>query len=173
MLEMGGIITGLDEFLAIGGIILWAILVLSVLLWTCILDRYYFIYRIYPGLAGQWIQEWRQRQDKSSWSARKIRLAMISQAHITLQQSLRLIKTLIALGPLFGLLGTVTGMIEVFDVMALTGNSDPRVMAAGISRATITTMAGLFVALTGLYPAMQLNQRVRKETARLTEQLFT
>ena len=52
--------------------------------------------------------------------------------------------------PLVGLLGTVTGMIEVFDVMAVQGSSNVKSMASGVSMATIPTMAGMVVALSGL-----------------------
>ena len=60
-------------------------------------------------------------------------------------------KVLVALFPMLGLLGTVTGMISVFDVMAAQGNSEPRLMAAGISMATIPTMAGMVAALVGMF----------------------
>jgi len=68
-----------------------------------------------------------------------------------LQQSLGLIKSLVAVCPLLGLLGTVTGMIEVFDVMAVMGTGSARAMASGISKATIPTMAGMVGALTGVF----------------------
>ena len=62
-----------------------------------------------------------------------------------------MVKTLVALCPLLGLLGTVTGMIEVFDVMAIAGSGNARAMAAGVSKATIPTMAGMVAAISGLY----------------------
>ncbi len=52
---------------------------------------------------------------------------------------------------MLGLLGTVVGMIHVFDVMAVTGNGNARSMASGISQATISTMAGMVIAISGLY----------------------
>ncbi len=54
---------------------------------------------------------------------------------------------LVAICPMLGLLGTVTGMISVFDVMATQGSSQPRLMASGISLATLPTMAGMVAAL--------------------------
>ena len=59
------------------------------------------------------------------------------------------VKTLVALCPMLGLLGTVTGMIEVFDVMA-AGGGNTRGMAAGVSKATLPTMAGMVAAPLGL-----------------------
>ena len=72
-----------------------------------------------------------------------------------------MIGALIAICPLLGLLGTVTGMIEVFDVMAMLGSGNPRAMAAGVSKATIPTMAGMVVALSGYY----LNIRLKRSAA--------
>jgi biopolymer transport protein ExbB len=65
--------------------------------------------------------------------------------------------------PLLGLLGTVTGMIQVFDVMALTGTGNARLMAGGVSAATIPTMSGLVAALSGLYLVTYLEQRAAAE----------
>jgi len=164
-------IGAVNDFLETGGPVLWGILFLCVLLWTFILERYWFIGRVYPGHMRAWVMEWDSREETNSWQARKVRQAIVSAADIELQRSLTFIKTLIALGPLFGLLGTVSGMIEVFDMMSLTGNNDARVMASGISRATITTMAGLVVALTGLYPATRLSQRAKHESRSLADAL--
>ncbi len=52
---------------------------------------------------------------------------------------------------MLGLLGTVTGMIEVFDIMAITGTGNARLMASGIARATLPTMTGLVISITGLF----------------------
>ena len=57
------------------------------------------------------------------------------------------IKILAAVGPLLGLLGTVTGMIEVFQSITLYGTGDPKLMAGGISQALITTVLGLVMAI--------------------------
>ncbi len=61
------------------------------------------------------------------------------------------ISLMVQICPLLGLLGTVVGMVSVFDVMAFEGSGNARAMAAGISKATIPTMAGMVGALVGLY----------------------
>jgi len=88
-----------------------------------------------------------------------------------LQQSLGLIKSLVAVCPLLGLLGTVTGMIEVFDVMAVMGTGSARAMASGISKATIPTMAGMVGALTGVFAITVLQRNARLKAVRLEDQL--
>ncbi|NVK22390.1 MAG: MotA/TolQ/ExbB proton channel family protein [Kangiellaceae bacterium] len=64
-----------------------------------------------------------------------------------IERGINLIKVIAALGPLLGLLGTVTGMIEVFQSITLHGTGDPRTMADGISKALATTVWGLFAAI--------------------------
>ena len=71
---------------------------------------------------------------------------------------------------MLGLLGTVTGMIEVFDVMA-GGGGNTRGMAAGVSKATLPTMAGMVAAISGMLFSTQLEQYVEGETSRSQDQL--
>lgn len=52
-----------------------------------------------------------------------------------------------AVAPLLGLLGTVTGMIQTFDVITEFGTSDPKLLSGGISTALVTTELGLIVAI--------------------------
>ncbi len=67
-----------------------------------------------------------------------------------LERYLNLLATLSGITPLLGLLGTVMGMISVFDVIASAGMGHPNALAGGISEALITTAAGLTVAIPAL-----------------------
>lgn len=69
--------------------------------------------------------------------------------------------------PLMGLLGTVTGMIQVFTTITLVGTGDPKMMAGGISEALVTTMLGLFAAI----PLVLIHAFVSSETTRIVEVL--
>ena len=82
---------------------------------------------------------------------------MISQAKVEISKNLSIIQTCVVLAPLFGLLGTVTGMIEVFQVMAFNGGGDARSMAGGVSKATLQPMAGMVVAVSGVFESIYLN----------------
>jgi len=64
--------------------------------------------------------------------------------------------------PLLGLLGTVTGMIKVFETINAFGTGNARGMSAGISEALITTMAGLTAALLGYFFASNLEWRAQR-----------
>lgn len=168
---MGDLVQPLLRFMQTGGDILWLILGVTVVLWTLILERYWFFWRIYPLRVRAWRQNWDSRRDRGSWCARRIREATLSQARGQLRRTLPVMNTLIAVCPLLGLLGTVTGMIRVFDVMALLGTSDARAMAAGVYQATIPTMAGMVVALSGLYFSSRFKQVVRRESQKLADAL--
>lgn len=167
----GGLLVAIDGFLAAGGPVLWAILLLSIALWCLITERFLFFYLLYPKQRNGWLSEWRGRADKRSWYGRSIREAIISQAKLELGKTVRLIKTLIALCPLLGLLGTVSGMIHVFDVMAVMGTGNARAVASGVSRATIPTMAGMVIAIAGLYFSKRIEERAHEEARRLTDLL--
>lgn len=160
-----------QTFLDTGGIVLWAIVGLSLVLWTLVLERYWFYRRVYPGRVRGWVERWRLRADKASWRAQRIREGMVAEARRQLGYTLPLIKTLVALCPLFGLLGTVTGMIQVFDVLAVTGTGSPRAMASGVARATLPTMAGMVVAIAGLYFSTRLQHASRMRVQYLRDEL--
>ena len=83
-----------------------------------------------------------------------------------------MIQTLVALCPLLGLMGTVTGMIQVFEVMAMSGTSNARAMAAGVSRATIPTMAGMVGALSGVFFVTILTRASKRYSSDLEENLL-
>jgi biopolymer transport protein ExbB len=107
--------------------------------------------------------EWESIEDHSTWKAEQIKEKLISQAKIEVNKYLSLVNTCVALAPLFGLLGTVTGMIEVFQVMAFTGGGDARSMAGGVSKATLPTMAGMTTALSGVFATIYLNSARNRE----------
>ena len=158
-------------FLHAGGPVLWAILVLAALIGFIVAERYWFLFGIFPQRVRSYQGTWQALRTQQENLARPIRSSLISQARIELEQWLPFLKTLVALCPLLGLLGTVTGMIEVFDVVTVSGTGNVRAMASGISRATLPTMAGMVVALPGLYFCLQLEQRVAVSIARLADRL--
>jgi biopolymer transport protein ExbB len=114
---------------------------------------------------------WQARRDHRSWCARQIRTATISRINTAMTANLILLRVLVPLSPLLGLVGTVSGMLEVFDSMALRGAADARAMASGVSHAMICTLTGLAVSITGLYPVYYFQSRTRLETELLADKL--
>lgn len=130
----------LEGFFNAGGPVLWSLLAVSLVLWTLLLERLWFRWVDFP-------RRIRVYRDQQQGGTRRLQRADLL---LDLQAALPLIRTLIALCPLIGLLGTVTGMIHLFDTLALNGTGNPRLMAAGVARATLPTLAGMVVAVSGL-----------------------
>jgi biopolymer transport protein ExbB len=159
------------DFMELGGNVLWAIMLVLFLMWTFILERLWYFYRVYPGRKQSVLTAWERRADTSSWYAKRIREGMISEVSLELKQNIGLIKVLIAICPLLGLMGTVTGMIAVFDVMTFSGSGNARAMAGGVSMATVPTMAGMVAALSGVYFGTWLDHKAQTETENLEDLL--
>jgi biopolymer transport protein ExbB len=69
-----------------------------------------------------------------------------------MKQGLNVLDTIITMAPLLGILGTVLGIIQSFDLLGTSGIEDPKAVTGGIAQALITTAAGLTVALVTLVP---------------------
>lgn len=159
------------EFFINGGPVVLALFAVAFLLWFLIVERLIFIKREFPKRLQKVLEDWQVRHDKCSWNAHKIRESIISESRQSLERGVSTIRILIALCPLLGLLGTVTGMLGVFEVISLTGNSDAKAMGAGIYKATLPTMVGLFLALSAIYFNHSLQQGVKSRLDQLTDQL--
>jgi len=86
-----------------------------------------------------------------------------------LDDRLAVIGVLAAIAPLLGLLGTVLGMIETFDVIAVFGTGNSRAMASGIGVALITTQTGLLVAIPGMLMSNRLGRVAQQLKTSLDE----
>lgn len=151
------------SFLNSGGPVLYFILLVTIILWVLILERFWFFYKVAPTLCSEMKSTWVSLSAHDSWGAIKIRDRIISTVSIQFAQYRSFIQLLVVICPLLGLLGTVTGMINVFDVMAITGTGNARAMASGISMATIPTMAGMVVSLMGLYFIARFDSLSKKQ----------
>jgi len=169
MVALYNVLESIRGFIELGGNVLWAIMAVLLIMWTLILERYWYLLRVYPEQRRDVIRQWEDRGDHRSWHARRIKEELISCVRLDLKRNVMMIQTLVAICPLLGLLGTVTGMVAVFDVMAFFGTGNARAMAAGVSKATIPTMAGMVAALSGVYFASHLDRKVMIETEKLED----
>lgn len=166
-----GPIANIADFISNGGIILFVLLIVAAVLWYLIIERLFFVFVKYPKVKQVALQRWDDRSDHSSWFAKGVRSMLISETSKSIAKSVLTIKTLVALCPMIGLLGTVYGMIQVFDVMALEGTGNARSMASGVYKATLPTMGGMVVALSGIYFSAQLETLARRERRELEDEL--
>jgi biopolymer transport protein ExbB len=161
------------DFLELGGPVLTVIAWTIFIMWALILERVWFLRSRLGKLARASFAVWNARPEHQSWQSFRIRELLISDVKMAANARLPMIKTLVALCPLLGLLGTVTGMIQVFDVMAIAGTGDARAMASGVSMATVPTMAGMVGALSGVLLVSVLNGWARRQVDQLHDQMFT
>lgn len=164
--------TALDHALAIvisGGPVMVAIAITSLLLYKCIIGLLLFVRRVrFDELADE-----RLRLHLNSAAGAAARTPVDLQVQVineTLGRFRQLVRSrlnyahaLIIAAPLFGLLGTVEGMLDTFRSLSLQFNHEfTRTVADGISRALITTNTGLFVAI----PALFLINWIKREFQR-------
>jgi len=126
---------------------------------------------VLPKQRQHYIDTWEKRRERGSWHARQVKRYFLSDMHVQLNTSLQVIRMLTILLPMLGLLGTIAGMIQTFDVMAVFGTGNARGMAGGISEALFSTMAGLVGALSGIYLSAHLEHAAEREKQRLADML--
>jgi biopolymer transport protein ExbB len=163
--------TAVLDMVDAGGPFVLAIFLASVVLWTLVLERTWYFSRVLPRRTEEMVAEWKARSDHHSWCAHQVRSAMISRLNAEMNANAPLLNVLVPLAPLLGLVGTVGGMLEVFDSMALRGAADARAMASGVSHAMVCTMTGLAVSISGLYPVFYFRSRTRRETELAADRL--
>lgn len=159
------------DFMGLGGPVLKAIAVTIFLMWVLIIERLLYFRSTMKELSKRIYDEWESRAERRSWNAQQIRELKISRFSMAVNRGIAMIQTLVALCPLLGLLGTVTGMIAVFQVLAVSGSGNVRAMAAGVSQATVPTMAGMVGALSGVLFVTILTRRAQREVEFLEDTL--
>ena len=157
------------DFLDQGGIVLYIIFAVAVLLWVLILERFIYIYffshKDRDRLALKWLTY------HTHVDANRIRESFKYIYEQKLFVNFSIIQVLVAIAPLLGLFGTVYGMIEIFDVIAQNGTGDAKAMANGISLATLPTMSGMAVAITGLFFQHKIKELADRKTVIFNERL--
>jgi biopolymer transport protein ExbB len=176
-----------------GGWIMLPLVITSVVLWTMIVDRLREFaalgrgdldrqeaialvsgqstvpVRNDLGLRARLVREFLRERSGVVALDRKILGQVSLQLQQTLDARLAAIAVLAAVAPLLGLLGTVLGMIETFEVISVFGTGNSRAMASGISIALITTQTGLLVAIPGLLMSNRLNRTAQTLKTNLDE----
>ena len=161
------------DFLDMGGDVLTLITVTIFFMWILIVERLIYFRTGMNKLSKEIHDAWEARPERKSWNAKQIREAMISRYSMAANSGVPVIQTLVALCPLLGLMGTVTGMIEVFDVMAISGSGNARSMASGVSKATIPTMAGMVGALSGVFLITLITRSIQTSIEHFEDTLTT
>jgi biopolymer transport protein ExbB len=180
-------VADLVAFLAKGGVVMVPLLVCSVLALAVVLERarYWWQRRgtdaeavLASAVDGDWEAAIRLGDGSRVPVARVLAagvrgrnpaapLAMEAAAHAEREEMTRylgVLDTIITLSPLLGLLGTVTGMIRAFGVVAASGMSEPHAITGGVAEALIATAFGLGIAITALVPYNYFLRRAERCT---------
>lgn len=184
---------GLKAYLRTGGVIMAPLMLVSLVMWLLIVERALFFRRLHhkninlatavAHIADNHMPDLTQYRDAVSLlvarflacrsNDRQLDRFILDEIVLTINRSLddylAVIGVLAAVAPLMGLLGTVIGMIDTFDVLALFGTGNVKGMAGGISEALITTQTGLLVAIFGLYMKGFLDRRARNLKQRVAQ----
>ena len=178
-----------------GGIIMYPLLLVAVYMWTLIFERIFAFHRLeFRDIEmTDLLQDYRDGRDFSLKTGLRAQIGYFLCQHQTADRALNrrlldqcclqlrpgidrnimLIAVLAMVSPLLGLLGTVTGMITTFDVIAMFGTGNARALAGGISEALITTQSGLLVSIPGVFSSAVLSLRARRLQLRLDESMTT
>ena len=134
------------QFMQDGGILMYPIFAMLIIALLLIAEKLFALFRSkkYSEQIEKTISDPKLRTREEVEKAVETLFAKIVPH---LESRLSIISVLGTTAPLLGLLGTVMGMIELFDVITIHGTADPKLLAGGISIALITTEAGLSVAI--------------------------
>lgn len=160
-----------ERLIEAGGAVLVMLAVVAVVVFAMAFERWWYYRLIWRRGRRQLIQRWTARDDHRSWSARTLRQVWTDELVGRLRGPLPWLKFFVALCPLLGLLGTVTGMIAVFDSLTMSDTHQARAMADGVARATLPTLTGMAIAVVGLLFISRLEHVIRREDQRLHDRL--
>ncbi|PIE04107.1 MAG: flagellar motor protein MotA [Spirochaetales bacterium] len=189
------------DILVKGGLVLWAIILLSVAALAIIIERYLYFRKIRtdeeqlflrvksatgkghfdeamaicdasPSPFSTLLKTGIEHRQRSSWERKEVLRDTAAQEVPLLEKNIGALGTIAHIAPLLGLLGTVTGNIRAFGVLGRFGSvGDPSVLAQGISEALLTTAAGLIVAIPATIFYNALTGRVNALIVRMENQV--
>ncbi len=182
------------EVFSRGGPLMWPLLLCSVVSLAIVIERALFWWRLGRNRDDGVVEDMLQRAEQGDFEGAVRRGAGIGDvvaevlaaglAHrdhglteamqvaaedqvARLKRGVRVLDTIITLAPLLGILGTVLGIIQSFDMLGQAGIDDPRAVTGGIAQALITTAAGLSIAIITLIPHNYLVHAVERAVVRI------
>lgn len=163
LISLGENFSSVENFFDAGGEVLYPIAIVAFLMWTLLLERAFYILISFKKERKTMTVSYKNHLKTDENKNESFKKMIISMIDIKLKKYIHTLKALIAICPMLGLLGTVLGMIEVFDVVAMLGTGNAKAMADGVSKATIPTMSGMFVALSGVFFLFWYQAKIKKE----------
>ncbi|HFU74919.1 MAG TPA: MotA/TolQ/ExbB proton channel family protein [Arcobacter sp.] len=168
---INNLVNDILTFLNTGGPVLIVLFYASIVFWAFVIEKFFYRNFVFKKLSKKLKKYWKNKKEKEGWEIEQMKTSQISALSLNLKKNLPLMKVIIAIFPLLGLLGTITGMVSVFDSMTIFG-TNARAMAGGISMATIPTMAGMVLAVFGLFAYNIIRSVIDKDIRLLKDKLL-
>jgi biopolymer transport protein ExbB len=152
----------LDELFIRGGPVLFVLFFISFLIFFIFVNKYTFIYFDKSEWFTKKLDDFIKNNPPEIFSLKQVQKTYISELNRVSNTNIKLLDGLIGMCPMIGLLGTVYGMIEVFEVLSFLGTGNPRAMSSGVAKATIPTMASMVITIFSLYFRQDITGRIDK-----------
>lgn len=150
----------LDELFIRGGPVLYVLFFITILIFYILIDKYNFLLLNSKNWSNNQLSKFKEEFPPENTDYKIVDRVLLPLITRKFKSNIKILQGLISMCPMIGLLGTVYGMIEVFEVLSFLGTGNPRAMSSGVAMATIPTMAGMVITLFGLYFYQDINGRV-------------
>ena len=150
----------LNELFLRGGPVLYDLFFITLIIFYILIDKYRFIFFNSESWLKLKLSEFKKEFPPETTDYKFVESVLLSSVSRESKTNIKMLEGLISMCPMIGLLGTVYGMIEVFEVLSFLGTGNPRAMSSGVAMATIPTMSGMVITLFGLYFYQDLNGRI-------------
>ena len=161
----------LDELFIKGGPVLYLLFFISFLISYILVKKYIFIFIDKNKWSGEKLDNFIIKNPPENINLKYVEKTFISEMKRTSNENIKLLDGLIGMCPMIGLLGTVYGMIEVFEVLSFLGTGNPRAMSSGVAKATIPTMASMVITIISLYFRQDITGRMSNFSSNLMQDL--
>ena len=161
----------LDELFIKGGPVLYLLFFVSFLISYILVKKYIFIFIDKNKWSGKKLDNFIAKNPPENINLKYVEKTFISEMKRTSNANIKLLDGLIGMCPMIGLLGTVYGMIEVFEVLSFLGTGNPRAMSSGVAKATIPTMASMVITIISLYFRQDITGRMSNFSSNLMQDL--
>jgi len=162
----------LEELFIRGGPVLYILFLITLFIFYILIDKYIFIFINSKDILKLKLKSFCDEFPPEVTDYRHVETVLLASVNREAKSNIKILEGLISMCPMIGLLGTVYGMVEVFEVLSFLGTGNPRAMSSGVAMATIPTMSGMVITLFGLYFYQDINGRITKLSKNFKDSLI-
>lgn len=170
MQGLSDLFSGFASLFAAGGV-LWLLLLLAVALWTLIAERYWYFLFVYPAAQEIALRRWKRYEKAELRTARRARRQIVGSVFAETHRSVNAIQSLVTVMFLLGLVGSLSGVMNVLSAVSLGGAAGQQRIAGGLITAGVPLLAAGSLVLVALFFTRALRDRADRETRLLADRL--